>query len=241
MENKAGLIYEKILTFDEITYDERKLWAQFILSQLVRTPSYIKYEKKAKEILYYPENPVHDRVWCQQCGEIYYIANRDWCLLLAHEDDFFVRSDNPVFQTGFIERPETCLFYPISPKICLVICSMPADWSALTHQPRETCGYKLDKGFAHFYNFNLVKGASESLIISPEHDGGIAEVMFGDMLGAYPQPPFLLHTVNNPNNSKTAFESIRILMSKTDKCEYPNWQPNELEPFYQQKSISNAG
>lgn len=232
LEADAGPIYEKICSYNELTDDERIIWSQFLLSQLVRTPTYMRYENRARELFGITEKPNHDRVGCRECGDLNFVANRDWCLLLAHEDDFFVRSDNPVFQTGFIELPDTCLFYPLTPKLCFVACSMPNNWDAFTNKPNETCGYQLAKGGAHFYNFHFAKAAGESLIISPKHDGVVAEGMYKDILGIYPQPPFSLHILDN-GRSENAFESIRKIMSVTDDSEYPCWQPMELEPFYQ--------
>jgi hypothetical protein len=239
LETLAGPIYEKILSFNELTEDERIIWSQFMLSQLVRTPTYMKYEKKAREIFGITEEPKHCRVGCKDCLDLNFVANRDWCLLLAHEDDFFVRSDNPILQTGFIELPESCLFYPLTPKLCFVACSMPDNWDAFRDRPNETCGYKLPKGGAHMFNFYLAKSAGESLIISPEDDGVIAEKMYGDVLGIYPQPPFSLHILDG-NAPEIAFESIRKIMSYTDECDYPIWKPEELVPFYQKNQSAGA-
>ena len=234
LEVDAGPIYEKICTYNELSTDERLIWGQFILSQLVRTPTYMAYENKAREFFGITDKPKNERVGCRDCGDLNFVANRDWCLLLAHEDDYFVRSDNPVFQTGFIELPETCLFYPLTPKLCFVACSMEQKWDGLRHKPNETICYQLEKGGAHFYNFHLVRGAGKSIIIPPKHDGIIAAKMYPDVLGAYPQPPFSLHVLEslNPDN---AFDSIRKIMGMTDGCIYPDWRPIELEPFYQRK------
>lgn len=228
LETDASPIYEKICSYNELTDNERIIWSQFLLSQLVRTPTYMRYEDRARELFGITETPEHDRVGCRECGDLNFVANRDWCLLLAHEDDFFVRSDNPVFQTGFIELPDTCLFYPLTPKLCFVSCSMPNTWNAFKNKPNETCCYQLAKGGAHFYNFHLAKAAGESLIISPKHDGVVAEGMYKDILGIYPQPPFSLHVLES-RKSENAFESIRKIMSMTDGFEYPCWQPMELE------------
>lgn len=239
LETTTTPIYEKICSYNEITYEERIIWAQFLLSQLVRTPTYIRYEKKAREIFGIIEKPLHDRVGCRECSDLNFVTKRDWCLLRAHEDDFFVRSDNPVLQTGFIELPNTCLFYPLTPKLCFVACSMGNNWDVATNEPNETCGYQLAKGAAHFYNYHLAKSAGESLIIPPKNDGMIVERMYKDILGAYPQPPFLLHILSD-NNPEEAFESIRKIMSSTDGSEYPRWRPTELEPFYQAGTIQQA-
>ena len=235
LETYAIDIYKKICSFNELNNEERIIWSQFLLSQLVRTPTYMAYENTVCELQGITDKPKHDRVGCKECGDLVFVANRDWCLLVAHEDDYFVRSDNPVFQTGFIELPDTCLFYPLTPKLCFVACSMDHDWDALSNKPNETVGYELDKGAAHFYNFHLATAAGKSLIISPEHDGEIAGRMYKDVLGIYPQPPFLLYILDN--NAQSAFESIRKIMSVTDNKEYPQWQPMELEPFYQIKRL----
>lgn len=232
LETLASPIYEKIVSYNELPENERFIWSQFLLSQLVRTPTYMKYESEARKLFGITEVPKHCRVGCKDCMDLYYVANRDWCLLLAHEDDFFVRSDNPVFQSGFIDLPDTCLFYPLSPKLCFVACSMQGNWNAFSNKPNETCGYQLPKGGAHMFNFYLAKAAGESLIISPNDDGEIAEKMYGDILGSYPQPPFSLHVLKG-EKPENAFESIRKIMSCTDGFEYPNWRVDELEPFYQ--------
>ena len=235
LENEAGPIYEKILTFNELNSEERIVWAQFLLSQLVRTPTFMRYENFIKSALDITDIPKHDRVGCKECGDLNFVVNRDWCLLLAHEDDFFVRTDNPVLQTGFIERPETCFFYPLSPRCCFVACSMSEPWDAFSHIHNETCGYELGKGDAHLINFYLAKATGESLIISPKHDGLIAEKMYSEILGLYPQPPFLLHAPSL-DEMDNAYRSIQTIMSKADGIDYPPWQPFELEPYYQLKS-----
>jgi hypothetical protein len=89
---------------------------------------------------------------------------------------------------------------------------MSSGWNAFTNKPNETCGYQLAKGGAHMFNFHLAKSAGETLIISPKDDGVIAEKMYGDILGLYPQPPFSLHVLDD-SNPANAFESIRKIMS----------------------------
>lgn len=192
LETKVGPIYEKILSFEELSVDDRFLWSQFLLSQLVRTPTYIKYETAVHKKLNITAKPDHDRVGCLECGDLHYIARRDWVLLFAHDDDYFVRSDNPVLLSGFIERKETCLFYPLTPRICFVACSMLEDWEPFSSVPKETVGNKLEKGMAHAINFHLARAAFGSLIINPKHDGAVSEKMFSDILGVYPHSPLFL-------------------------------------------------
>ena len=235
LETPIRPIYEKLCSFKILDIDERMLWSQFLLSQLVRTPSFIRYEEIACEIHSIEKKLENDRVGCSDCFDLYSVANRDWCYLVAHEDDYFVRTDNPVFQTGFIELPESCLFYPLTPRLCFVACSMGEDWSAQDHNPAEIIGYKLEKGGAHFYNFYLTKAVSNTLIIPPGQDKEYIEVMYNEVLGLYPQPPFSLHAVSNLNHQAQAFESIRALMSIADEVEYAEWLPLEIAPFYQRR------
>lgn len=232
LENHVSLIYKKILSYNEISIDERFIWSQFLLSQLIRTPTFIRYEAFIMKTKGIENKPARDRVGCKECGDLNFVASRDWVLLIAHKDDYFVRTDNPILQTGFIERPETCLFYPLNPRICFVACSMRNSWDAYAHIPNQTIGHKLEKGDAHRVNFYFAKAANNTLIISPEHDGSVAETMFSDILGLYPQPPFPLHNIN-VGEDEEAFESIRMIMSKKDGVNYTTWQPFELEPYYQ--------
>lgn len=235
LENDAAIIYNKILSCKEINLEERIVWAQFILSQLTRTPTYIRYENFVKSIFNITDTPAHDRVGCKECTDLNFVANRDWCLLVAHKDDYFVRTDNPVLQTGFVERPESCLFYPLSPRLCFVACSMAENWDAFFHIPNETNAYELEKGAAHMINFYLAKAAGQSLIISPKHDGLIAERMFSEVLGEYPQVPFSLHTPRYTEFDE-AYKSIQNIMSQADGLNYPSWEIYDLEPFYQRNN-----
>jgi hypothetical protein len=229
LETDASKVYSEILKAHDLSDEQRVTWAQFLLSQFVRTPGFLRYELAARKIFGIDTEPEHDRVGCKDCGDLACIATRDWCLLLADKDDYFIRSDNPVLLTGFIERSETCLLYPLSPKLCFVACSMPDSWSFLGgSRVPEFFVRELPRGAAFMVNFHLAKTANESVILRPSSDGKLAEAMFTDVLGVYPQPPFLLHTLEGHNEAE-AFESIRILMSGVDRHQYPSWLPCELE------------
>lgn len=234
LETKVAPIYEKLTAISELDEDERFLWAQFLLSQLVRTPNFIRYEKVGIELTGCKREPLEDRVGCPDCLDLNYIANRDWLLLMAHEDDYFVRSDNPILQTGFIELNDTCLYYPLTPRLCFVVCSMREGWNAFEKNINPTIGYELPKGWAHMLNFYFAKSAGDSLIISPEHDGAIAEQMFSKTLGVYPQPPFPMH-ITTSQKRESAYRSIKYIMSVADNIEYPDWNVSEIQPMYQLK------
>ena len=233
IETDAAKIYESLCQFEELDLDSRIIWAQFLLSQVVRTPTFLRYEKGIQKLTGISNELEHYLVGCRECGDLACITSRRWCFLIAHEDDFFIRSDNPVFLSGFIERRETCLFYPLSPEVCFVACSMPEGWQPkhpLPYQIPESCGYLLEKGGAWFFNFQFARSASESLILCPTKDGRLSDAMFYDVLGHYPQPPFPLHTTFF-NNVDETLESIRFVMGIVDNVNYPKWR-SELEPFF---------
>lgn len=234
LETHAAPIYEKLCRFEEVTQQERIIWAQFLLSQIVRTPTYIRYENEVHKRMGSTNSPLHDRVGCLECMDLACITSRDWCFLLAHPDDHFVRSDNPVLLSGFIEHAETCLFYPLSPRVCFVACSMPSNW--VNEHPTAdripaSFGQELEKGSAWAINFHIARAANESLVLHPSYKESIAEAMFGEILGTYPQPPFSLHSPLT-GSTDDAFESIRLIMSAIDRHDYPVWRPFELSPFY---------
>ncbi|EGR1737988.1 TPA: DUF4238 domain-containing protein [Vibrio parahaemolyticus] len=237
LETKVAPLYEKLITYNELSKDERFLWAQFILSQLVRTPSYIEYEKRAVELTGVESQPMCDRVGCQECLDLSYVANRNWLLLKTHADDYLVRTDNPVLQTGFIELPSSYLIYPLTPHLCFVATPMNDSWSPFEHNNNPIMGYQMAKGWAHMVNFYLAKSAYRSLVLSPEHAGVISDTMFTDVLGSYTQPPFSLHVVEN-ELATSAFESIRQIMSIVDGFDYPTWEIERLTPDYPEKTIA---
>lgn len=108
---------------------------------------------------------------------------------------------------------------------------MPDTWAAMSASSSatpESFGFQLAKGGAWLINFHLACCSHESLIVPPGLDGEIAETMFVDVLGNYPQPPFLLHHVA-PSQAREAYESIRLLMSAVDDVAYPKWEASELE------------
>lgn len=231
LETKVAPIYEKLVSCSELTTDERLLWSQFLLSQLVRTPSYMEYEKTGAELAGIRHSPKHDRVGCLDCLDLHFVANRNWLLLITHEEDYLVRTDNPVFQSGFIELSESYLIYPLTPRLCFVATPMNKNWNPFLKNTNPTMGFEMPKGWAHMINFYLARGASRSLILSPKHDGNIAEHMFSQVLGVYTQPPFSLH-ITEIGRVDEAYESIRRIMSSCDGIEYPEWVVEKLIPDY---------
>ena len=233
LENKIGPIYERMIRFKDLAEEERELWAQFLLSQLVRTPTFLRYEEWTKKYYGLAGEPANPLVGCQQCEDLRFVLDRPWRFFVAHEDDHFIRTDNPVFQTGFIERERSCLYYPLTPKICFVACSVENGWwerADLVH-PTEMGGYKLEKGDTWFLNFYLARSAERTLIASPSANKSLGDHMFEEVLGSYPQAPFSLQLYER-NEEKAAYESVRLIQSKCDDEDYPHWSSSEFEPFF---------
>jgi hypothetical protein len=138
---------------------------------------------------------------------------------LAYEDDFSVRSDNPVFRAGFIELPNTCLFYPLTPKLFFIACSMLDNWDALQIKTIILATINSLKAVLIF-------------IIFPKYDRVIAEEMYKNILSIYPQPSFSINILES-EKSEDVFESILKIMNVTDSSGHPCRQPMELQPSYQ--------
>jgi len=232
IEASVSPIYRKLLNFQEPLEYERIKWAQFLRSQIVRTPSFMRYERAAKNMLGMHNEPDHDRVGCEECHDLVEITGRRWLLLLAHDDDFFIRTDNPVLYTGFLSDPATVLYYPLSPRLCFVATTMGTDWDPQNKSLTQVSmvNMPLLKGAAHMLNFYFAKFADESLVLRPSDSGTIAQEMFSDVLGIYPQPPFDLHRPQ-AHEIAEAMESIRSLMSVVDGHKYPEHSVDELPGF----------
>lgn len=149
-------------------------------------------------------------------------------MLVAHEDDFFIRTDNPVALTGPLERNESTLLYPLTPRWCFA--ALPLTQKA-TPKPQDPIrAWPILKGTAHLINFYCAKMAEQSVIVHPDHDNKISAIMLGDseVIGAYPQPPFLVHP---PDESQTlhTYRSVRHIQSSCDDIDYPEWTASDLE------------
>lgn len=241
LETKVEPIYAALLRGAELAASDAVIWAQFLRSQFVRTPTFIRYENFAKERHGIENQPPCDRVGCEDCQDLGCVLNRDWMLLVAHPDDYFVRTDNPVHCIGFLEDPSTVLYYPLHPKICFVACSMPGEWAFMG--PRKAThplpAFQLEKGDAFLLDFHFAKAADNSLILHPSHRGLISETMFTDVLGLYPQMPFDLHRLDQ-GPKESLMKSLRMVMSMADgrtrETAYPPFSCAETAPRYLPRS-----
>ncbi len=234
LETHVADVYKNLVDTNQIEPDAKTKWAQFLRSQFVRTPTFMRYEKTGRIIAGIENSPEHDRVGCEECMDLNLVISRDWVVLNAHKDDFFIRTDNPVHFTGFLSQPDSALYYPISPKKCFVACSMSEPWDPFNKDvilQKQLFQKDLQKGAANIINFYLAKAADESAIVHPENNGDIIFEMLTQVLGAFPQVPYDLHLPRSYETEK-AIENLQKIMSLTDGIEYPLIETNEISTFY---------
>lgn len=235
VENESSTLYEKIIQGVTLTADERMKWAQFIITQAVRTPSFLKYRDYIEKLNGGDYSYKNTIIGCAGCEENKYVAARDWIILKAHEDDFFIRTDNPVYMTGFLNNPSTTIFYPLTPELCFVACSTVE--SILLPKGMELPFPKqeflqLEKGDAWSINFELLKSASSSIIVSKKHNSPAVSNMTLQVLGVFPQIPCMLSLADNHYSECKEIQAITRLMSEVDGVDYPSYREYPFNPFY---------
>lgn len=225
LETFVEPIYEKLICAEILSTEERMRWGQFIITQACRTPSFFKYRDYVEDLTGGNYRYKDTVIGCIGCPENKNIACRNWVVLQAHEDDFFVRTDNPVFMNGFIEMPNTTVFYPLSPKHCFVACStleyIPVLKGERPPFPKQDT-LQLEKGDAYTINFELIKSANrEAIMAIPNYNSAIS-TMHLEILGTYPQIPYLMSQARNPMQAIEESDRLIEIMSIVDKVEYPS-------------------
>lgn len=234
IENESAILYNKLIDGVELSHDERVKWGRFIVTQAIRVPSFIRYREKAAELTDGDTSFKAELVGHQDAPDNLYVALRDWVVLEAHEDDYFLRTDNPVYMTGFIESPLTVIIYPLSPSKCFVACSfvecMPVAKGDEPPKPKQEI-LRLEKGDAWHINFELAKSASRSLILSRFDDSTVLERLCVDVLGKYPQIPFLMGSAKSELESYHKQDELTQIMRLSDGRNYP-YRKYPFTPFY---------
>lgn len=234
IENESALLYNKLIEGIELSSDERVKWGRFIVTQAIRVPSFIRYREKAAELTDNDVSFKEKLIGHHDDPDNYYVALRDWIILEADKDDYFLRTDNPVYMTGFIECPLTVILYPLSPKKCFVACSfvecIPLINGEDPPKPKQEF-LKLEKGDAWHINFELARSASRSLILSKTDDCSVSEKLCLDILGRYPQIPFLMGSAKSELESLHKQDELTYIMSLSDRRNYP-YRKYPFAPFY---------
>lgn len=145
LETPVAPIYRRMLEGQWPRGRARAKWAQFLLSQFVRTPTFIRYETFAKQLHGLTAVPDHDRVGCEHCDDLNYVTSREWVLLVAHSDHFFIRTDNPVLLTGPLERTESVIYYPMTPRVCFVALPRPSGDAVLPESLENMRAFRLSR------------------------------------------------------------------------------------------------
>lgn len=235
LENESSILYEKLIAGITLTANERMKWGQFIVTQAIRTPSFFKYRDYIENLNggdYSYKNLI---LGCAGCKENKYIAARNWVILKADENDFFIRTDNPVYMTGFLNNPSTTVFYPLTPNLCFVACSavekilLPKGME-LPFPKQEFL--QLEKGDAWSINFEILKSTSSSIIVAKKNNSRSVSHMTLQILGLFPQIPFMLSSANNHYSEALEIERITNIMSMVDGVDYPSYRKYPFSPFY---------
>lgn len=223
--------YQKLINQETLTYKERIKWSQFLITQAIRTPSFFNYRKKAGEFLNQNFNFDESIIGCVHCVQNKLIADRNWIILKAHKEDYFIRTDNPVYMTGFLENDTTTIFYPLTPNLCFVACSEVFLQKLMGLQPNQEY-FQLEKGDAYAINFELLKSAYKTVILRGEHNSIFSSHLIKSTLGVFPQIPYFMMSANNGIAEYEATKQLTHLMSITDEKEYPEVRDYPFNPFY---------
>lgn len=231
IETPSIVIYQKLINQEVLTYNERIKWAQFLITQAIRTPSFFDYRKKAGELQKEDFDFDESIIGCEHCEENKLLADRNWIILKAHEEDHFIRTDNPVYMTGFLENDTTTIFYPLTPNLCFVACSVVSLQKLMRLQPQQKY-LQLEKGDAYAINFELLKSAYKTVILRDEHNSIFSSHMIKSTLGVFPQIPYFMMSANNGIAEYEATKQLTNLMSIADEKEYPLIRNYSFNPFY---------
>ncbi|MBA6397315.1 DUF4238 domain-containing protein [Colwellia sp. BRX10-4] len=235
LESDSSKLYEKLISGDLLSTDERMKWGQFIITQALRTPSFFKYRDYIEDTNNGDHSYKNTLLGCASCEDNKYIALRNWIILEAHSDDFFIRTDNPIYMTGCLDNTTTTIFYPLTPNLCFIACSyvetvlLPKGME-LPFPKQEFL--QLEKGDANHINFELLKSASNSIILAKKNDSSTFSKMALDMLGHFPQIPFMLSSASNSLAEADLVEKLTSIMSVVDGVEYPSCREYLFNPFY---------
>lgn len=235
LENHSSILYEKLINQIKLTPTERLKWSQFIITQAVRTPSFFKYRDYIETQNNGDFSYKNTILGCVNCIENQYVANRDWYILRAHKEDFFIRTDNPVYMTGFLENPKCTIFYPLTPELCFVACSYVENIPLLkgfeVQKPKQDI-IQLEQGDTYTINFELIKSANNSIIVAKRNNNHVINKISLDVLGTFPQIPFFLSSASNDFAESIEIEKIINIMSIVDDIDYPYFKDYPFSPFY---------
>ena len=235
LENESAVLYKMLIAGEKLDADQRMKWAQFIITQAIRTPSFFRYRDHIEKVNGGDYSYKQTILGCAGCEENKLVAARDWIILEAHEDDFFIRTDNPVYMTGCLDNSTTTMFYPLTPNLCFVACSYVETGILLKGMelpfPKQEF-LQLEKGDAYHINFELLKSASNSVILAKNDNNKVVSQFAVDMLGAFPQIPFMLSSASTAIGESIVIESLTNLMSATDGVRYPEYRDYPFSPFY---------
>jgi hypothetical protein len=140
IESDAKNSYDKLLKTIPLSQDERQRWVTFLITQSIRTPSFIEellpglkkiIETRQLDYPTHPEYLVRAFASLFQNDEFYAYAYRsitvrEWLILRAAEGSSFIKPDRSAVRDGGEEDNSWTLLYPLSPTKCFLVGPDPA-------------------------------------------------------------------------------------------------------------------
>jgi hypothetical protein len=192
IETDAQRPYDKLLDVVPLHEKERRYWIAFLLTQMLRTPSFVlrilpalKGYIKRQEIIF-PVGPaslrqVYETLFSNNdlYTEFYQLITAGrWELWTAPLSNFFIRGDNPVVVVGGATADATFpLLYPMTPAKCFVVSTERAsDPMAVVPENRN-----LTEADVQVVNRRIANAARRS-VIAPLHDDAALKLLLKDAL-----------------------------------------------------------
>jgi uncharacterized protein DUF4238 len=192
IETDAQRPYNKLLDVVPLNEKERRCWIAFLLTQMLRTPSFVlrilpalKGYIKRQEIIF-PVDPaslrqVYETLFSNNdlYTEFYQLITAGrWELWTAPLSNFFIRGDNPVVVVGGAIADATFpLLYPMTPAKCFVVSTKRAsDPMAVVPENRN-----LTEADVQVVNRRIANAARRS-VIAPLHDDAALKLLLKDAL-----------------------------------------------------------
>lgn len=193
IEAQAEAPYRKLVEFLPLTEQERRRWITFLIVQVIRTPSFIlELMGGLKEIIKvnrwtyssHPESLLRAYTTLFQNDRLYayfvrLIAAREWRVLQAAPDAFFIKPDDPAVIITREKDDYWALAYPLSPNKCFVA-GPGAATRASSAMPTT---HRLDQDETERLNAILAGNARREVITGPGNDQAEFQQLLEQTLG----------------------------------------------------------
>jgi hypothetical protein len=194
VESDACSPYTKLLNIVPLSEQERRQWIAFLITQMIRTPSFmlrilpaLKRFIKNNQIEF-PTHTENLRMAYETLfsnnkffAEFYrLISTHQWELWRSPRNGQFIRSDNPILLRGSVEQRTWQLIYPMTPFKCFVA-GPNKEESPIAVVPKNI---ELVHSQLWRSNEHIAKSARRSVIGQPLQDDSSLRALLKNALGA---------------------------------------------------------